>query len=50
MAAPTASEQTVMASAIRVTGFRQAAFDRRRMADMRAPTWLIPMKKTKFEM
>ena len=48
--APQMSETAVMNSAIRVTGARHFALDARRMAEMRVPAWLIPMKNTNDEM
>ncbi len=39
-----------MTSAARVMGRRHSAWARRRMAEMRVPAWLMPMKKTKFVM
>jgi hypothetical protein len=39
---------TVITSAIRVMGRRHSAFESRRIAEIRVPAWLIPMKKTKL--
>ena len=50
MMAPIKSEKTVMASAQRVTGRRQVALVRRRMAEMSVPAWLMPIQKTKLVM
>ena len=46
--APIISAKTVIASAQRVTGRRQRAFTRRRIAEMSVPAWLMPIQKTKF--
>src|SRR5208337_2429532 len=48
--APMASAKTVIASAHRVTGRRQPALTRRRIAEISVPAWLIPIQKTKFVM
>ena len=48
--APTMSATTVMSSAMRVIESCQRAFAARRIADNSVPAWLMPMKKTKFEM
>src|ERR1700728_4758068 len=48
--APIESANTVITSAQRVTGRRQVAFARRRMAEIRVPAWLNPIQKTKFVM
>ena len=50
MIAPMESAKTVMASAQRVTGRRQPAFARRRIAEMSVPAWLMPIQKTKLVM
>ena len=50
MIAPMVTAKTVMASAQRVTGRRQVALARRRMAEMSVPAWLMPIQKTKFVM
>jgi len=50
MSAPTDSATTVMNSAIRVIGRRHSAWETRRIAEIRVPAWLIPMKKTKSMM
>ena len=47
---PIDSANTVMTSAQRVTGRRQVALARRRMAEIRVPAWLMPIQKTKFVM
>ena len=43
-----AAEAVLMA--MRVTGRRHSAFERRRMAEISVPAWLMPMKKTKLMM
>ena len=48
--APVTRATAVMNSAIRVTGARQRACDARRIAEIRVPAWLIPMKNTNSEM
>ena len=48
--APIESAKTVMTSAQRVTGRRQVALARRRMAEISVPAWLRPIQKTKFVM
>src|SRR6185295_12103224 len=48
--APIIRAKTVMTSAQRVTGRRQPAFTRRRIAEMSVPAWLMPIQKTKFVM
>src|SRR6201992_200614 len=50
MMAPISTEKTVIASAQRVTGRRQVAFVRRRIAEMSVPAWLMPIQKTKLVM
>jgi hypothetical protein len=45
-----ASTMAVMTSAMRVMGRRHSAWFRRRMAEIKVPAWLIPMKKTKLMM
>ncbi len=50
MIAPMESAKTVMASAQRVTGRRQVALARRRMAEISVPAWLMPIQKTKLVM
>ncbi len=40
----------VITSAMRVTGRRHSAFERRRIAEISVPAWLMPMKKTKSMM
>src|ERR1700735_987045 len=50
MMAPIITEKTVMASAQRVTGRRQVALVRRRMAEISVPAWLMPIQKTKLVM
>jgi hypothetical protein len=47
---PKKRTSTVMASAARVMGRRHSALQRRRMAEMSVPAWLMPMKKTKLVM
>jgi hypothetical protein len=42
---PIISATTVMTSATRVMGRRHSAPVSRRMAEMRVPAWLMPMKK-----
>jgi hypothetical protein len=44
--APIARANTVIASAARVTGRRHPAWVSRRIAEIRVPAWLIPMKNT----
>ena len=44
------SATTVIPSAILVMGRRQSASVTLRMAEISVPAWLIPIKKTKFEM
>ena len=39
-----------MASAQRVTGRRQVALQRRRIAEISVPAWLMPIQKTKLVM
>jgi hypothetical protein len=46
--APIKIEKTVMASAQRVTGRRQVALQRRRIAEISVPAWLMPIQKTKL--
>jgi len=48
--APIISAKTVITSAERVTGRRQPALTRRRMAEMSVPAWLMPIQNTKFVM
>src|SRR5271170_6062659 len=48
--APIERAKTVITSAQRVTGRRQVAFARRRMAEIKVPAWLKPIQKTKFVM
>src|SRR5580700_12052551 len=50
MMAPIKTEKTVMASAHRVTGRRQVALVRRRIAEISVPAWLMPIQKTKLVM
>ncbi len=50
MIAPMERAKTVMASAQRVTGRRQVALARRRMAEISVPAWLMPIQKTKLVM
>jgi hypothetical protein len=47
---PTRSATTVMNSAILVMGVRHPALLTRRIAEMRVPAWLMPMKNTKLVM
>ena len=47
---PIISAKTVMASAARVTGLRQAASVRRRMAEISVPACEMPIQKTKSTM
>ena len=46
--APIISANTVITSAQRVTGRRQPALTRRRIAEISVPAWLMPIQKTKF--
>ena len=46
--APIISAKTVITSAQRVTGRRQPASTRRRIAEISVPAWLIPIQKTKL--
>jgi hypothetical protein len=48
--APIESANTVITSAQRVTGRRQVAFARRRIAEISVPAWLKPIQKTKLVM
>src|SRR3954454_7898075 len=48
--APIISANAVITSAQRVTGRRQPAFTRRRMAEISVPAWLMPIQKTKLVM
>ena len=48
--APIISAKTVMTSAQRVTGRRQPASTRRRIAEISVPAWLMPIQKTKSVM
>src|SRR5204863_5522754 len=48
--APIISANAVMTSAQRVTGRRQPALTRRRIAEMSVPAWLMPIQNTKFVM
>src|SRR5207244_7585449 len=48
--APIISAKAVITSAQRVTGRRQPAFTRRRIAEISVPAWLMPIQKTKFVM
>ena len=50
MMAPIKIEKTVIASAQRVTGRRQVALVRRRIAEISVPAWLMPIQKTKLVM
>src|ERR1700745_3609012 len=50
MMAPIRTEKTAMASAQRVTGRRQVALVRRRIAEMSVPAWRMPIQKTKLVM
>src|ERR671913_294967 len=46
--APIINANTVMTSAHRVTGRRQPALTRRRIAEINVPAWLMPIQKTKL--
>ncbi len=46
--APIISAKTVITSAQRVTGRRQPASTRRRIAEMSVPAWLMPIQNTKL--
>src|SRR5688572_3137403 len=46
--APIINANTVITSATRVTGRRQPAFTRRRIAEIRVPAWLMPIQNTKL--
>src|SRR5580765_3941267 len=48
--APIISANAVITSAQRVTGRRQPAFTRRRIAEISVPAWLMPIQKTKLVM
>ena len=48
--APIIKAKTVITSAHRVTGRRQVALTRRRIAEISVPAWLMPIQKTKFVM
>ena len=48
--APIISANAVMTSAQRVTGRRQPALTRRRIAEISVPAWLMPIQKTKLVM
>src|SRR6516165_6276938 len=48
--APIISEKTVITSAHRVTGRRQVALTRRRIAEISVPAWLMPIQNTKLVM
>ena len=48
--APIISANAVMTSAHRVTGRRQPALTRRKIAEMSVPAWLMPIQKTKLVM
>src|SRR6266550_6489674 len=48
--APIISAKAVITSAQRVTGRRQPALTRRRIAEISVPAWLMPIQKTKFVM
>ena len=48
--APQTKATTVMNSAMRVIGVRQRAWETLRMAEIRVPAWLIPMKNTNVVM
>ena len=48
--APTIKAKTVIASAMRVIGRRHSAFVTRRIAEIKVPAWLMPIKKTKLVM
>ena len=45
---PIIRANTVIASAARVIGLRHSAWEIRKIAEIRVPAWLIPIKKTKF--
>ncbi len=47
---PKKSTRTVITSAERVMALLHSARAKRRMAEIRVPAWLIPMKKTKLVM
>ena len=44
------SENTVSSSAARVTGRRHSAWDRRNMAEIMMPAWLMPTQNTNVVM
>ena len=46
--APIISANTVITSAQRVTGRRQVALTRRRIAEISVPAWLMPIQNTKL--
>ena len=46
--APIESANTVITSAQRVTGRRQVALAKRRIAEISVPAWLMPIQKTKL--
>ena len=46
--APIISANTVITSAQRVTGRRQPALTRRRIAEISVPAWLMPIQNTKL--
>src|SRR6476646_10400354 len=48
--APIINANAVITSAQRVTGRRQPAFTRRRIAEISVPAWLMPIQNTKFVM
>ena len=48
--APIISANAVMTSAQRVTGRRQPALTRRRIAEISVPAWLMPIQNTKLVM
>ena len=48
--APIIKAKTVMTSAQRVTGRRQRALAKRKMAEISVPAWLMPIQKTKLVM
>ena len=48
--APIISANAVMTSAQRVTGRRQPAFTKRRIAEISVPAWLMPIQNTKSVM
>src|SRR5690242_4208411 len=48
--APIINAKAVITSAQRVTGRRQPALTRRRIAEISVPAWLMPIQKTKLVM